>query len=91
MQKRILWSAMAILSSFLNVYVWLFLVSCQPRKAAPSTQTTIIYGDTTRVKLVHRANTSRDSVTIVHQLNQSTVTDYEKSVNQFDSIQVALP
>ena len=73
-----------------GVLISLALASCQP-KTKPETAPTVIYADTARVKLVHRADSASSALTIIHQRNQTTVTTYGKSVKQYDSIQVALP
>lgn len=86
------WRCLAIGSSLLVILMGLLLLESCPTKPKPSPAvSTVIYGDTTRIKLVHRADSSASALTIIHQRANSTVTSYGKSVQQFDSIQVSLP
>lgn len=89
--KTLIWSTLALFSSLLLIAVALLLFfSCHP-DAKPSSPALVIYGDTSRIRLVHRADSSGKALILIHQRTDSTVTSYGKSVQQFDSIQVALP
>jgi len=76
-----------------NVLLLAILALCSCQKKSPDKPVqTIIYGDTARIRLVHRADsTGGKALTIVHQHAQNSVTTHEEIVNEFDSIQVTLP
>ena len=76
--------------SFLVIWLIFSCAGCQS-KTKPVSAPTIIYADTTRVKLVHRADSSGKALTIIQARTNQTVTSYEQAVNQYDSIQVTLP
>jgi len=80
-----------LISGLLLALMGTLLSGCGSRKSKDSTRPTVIYADTNRVKLVHRADSSGKALTIIQQRTQSTVTTYGQSVQQFDSIQFTLP
>lgn len=89
--ERLQWGFAVIGTSLCaGVLLTLALSGCHP-KASPPTGPTVIYADTTRTKLVHRANASAGAITIIHERTQQTVNSYEKSVVKFDSIRLDLP
>jgi hypothetical protein len=88
-RKRLL--CCTLISSLLLLFTILLPWGCRPRKQPIAGGSTIIYADTTRIKLVHRVDTSGKALTIIQQRSNSTVTPYGKSVQQFDSIQLTLP
>lgn len=83
---------MAFLSALLALLTWMgvLLQSCHS-KAKPEPTRIVIYADTTRAKLVHRADSSSQAVTILTARSTQSVTTYEKSKQTFDSIQIELP
>lgn len=91
-------SFLSILASFLVtgltvlllIQIMVRLKSCQSKPGAVAAPT-LIYADTTRVRLQHVADQANDQLLIVRPKTQQTVTTYEKSVSRFDSIRVALP
>ncbi|MBD2700146.1 hypothetical protein IC229_05835 [Spirosoma sp. BT702] len=83
-------SGVALLSALMLLLVMQLLQGCGPKKANPPAVTTI-YADTTRTRLVHRAEASSAAITIIHERTQKTVTSYERSVKKYDSIRVELP
>ncbi|GAB3550540.1 hypothetical protein [Spirosoma fluminis] len=67
------------------------MTSCKPKpKAVPSTPT-VIYADTTRVRLQHKADQSANELLIVRANADSTVTSFNHAETKFDSVHVTLP
>ncbi|RYC69752.1 hypothetical protein [Spirosoma sordidisoli] len=84
------WRIAALLTALCMLIVLGLATSCKKAPPAPPVVTTI-YADTARTRLLHRAEESGKAVIIIHERNQKTVADYEKSVSAFDSIRVTLP
>ncbi len=79
---------------FTSVLAWLsvcLMSSCTAKKAAQLHPKTIVVIDTTRVKLMHRVDTARQAVLIIHERNKKSLQDYATSAAEFDSIVVDLP
>lgn len=74
----------------LGMLLMLSIPSCTKHKPAPTSQNTIIYADTNRVKLQHKADQSAAELLIVQPKSQSSVTSYEQSRAQYDSIRFEL-
>ena len=92
--ETLLWWLAGLATSFCAWIIVLGLViSCHPKaKPTPAPEpVTIILADTNRVKLVHRAQASADTLTIAHKRSQQSVTNYENAVSTYDSIRVTLP
>ena len=71
--------------------VTLTLIDCRPKAEHPTDRPPyIIRADTSRNKLVYRADSAKAALTILHQRNKNT-TDYENSAAAYDSIRVLLP
>jgi hypothetical protein len=89
-QQRKQWLVAALITTLL---AWLILscLSCRSRTDRHADAPIILYADTNRVKLQHRADASRDSLLILRQRTQQTQMPYETAAAAYDTLRVVLP
>lgn len=75
----------------LFLYVMKGLFSCQPRARTEPAKPVVIYADTARVRLQHRADSSANALIIIRQKNQTIQKHYENAASAYDSIRLSLP